>query len=57
VLGSVHPVPIEAELAYPVSEPLDQVVARSARIASTVEEGVELLDLLVPTTLRRPFVQ
>jgi len=42
VLGRVDPVTVEPELADPVGEPLDEVIARRARVSRAFEEGVEL---------------
>lgn len=57
VLGGVHPVAVEPELAHPVGEPFDEVVARRAGITGPLEEGVEPGHLLIPAALPCPLLE
>jgi hypothetical protein len=56
VLGGVHPVAVESELAHPVGEPLREVVARGAGVTGALEEGVELVHLLIQAALIFPLL-
>ena len=56
VLGGVHPVAVEPELAHPVGEPLDDVVARRPWVTGAREESVELGPLLIQAALPPPLL-
>src|SRR5206468_7336276 len=57
MLRGVHSVTIDAELTHPVGQPLDDVVARRARVMGAPEKGIELRHLAIPSPLARPFLE